>query len=118
MALTISKQFDFDAAHFLPKVEDGHKCKRLHGHTYRVEIGCTGEIDDRGMICDYAEIASAWRPIEGQLDHYCLNDIAGLENPTTEILSVWILTRIKTALPMVAWVRVYESATTWCEARP
>jgi 6-pyruvoyltetrahydropterin/6-carboxytetrahydropterin synthase len=115
--VTISKMFDFDAAHYLPSVEDGHKCKRLHGHTYRVEVGCAGVIDKRGMVLDYAEMAAAWKPIEAQLDHYCLNDIAGLENPTTEVLAPWIMARLVDALPQLVFVRVYESATTWCEVR-
>lgn len=117
MKVTISKQFDFDAAHRLPHVARGHKCARMHGHTYRVEIGVEGEPDKRGMVCDYAEIAAAWAPIGKRLDHHTLNSIRGLENPTTEILAPWILKRIrKSGLP-VTFVRVYESATTWCEVR-
>lgn len=117
MRVTISKTFDFDAAHFLPNVEEGHKCRRLHGHTYRVEIVCAGEIDRRGMVLDYAEIAAAWKPVEVVLDHYLLNNIAGLENPTTEVLAPWIMARLVDALPQLVAVRVYESATTWCEVR-
>lgn len=115
MVVTISKMFDFDAAHWLPNVEEGHKCRRLHGHTYRVEIGCSGIIDKRGMVLDYAEISAAWKPLERQLDHYCLNEIPGLENPTTEVLAPWILARLVDAIPQLKFVRVYESASTWCE---
>lgn len=112
----IAKMFDFDAAHFLPHVEAGHKCARLHGHTYRVEIRLSGVPDARGMVCDYAEIAAAWAPIHDKLDHRCLNDIPGLENPTTEVLAPWVLRQIcESGLPIDA-VRVYESSTTWCEA--
>lgn len=114
MKTTISKMFDFDAAHFLPLVPEGHKCRRLHGHTYRVEVGCVGPVNDVGMICDYADIAAAWRPVEDALDHRCLNDIAGLENPTTELLAPWIFQRLEASLPDLSWVKVYESATTWC----
>lgn len=116
--VTICKQFNFDAAHFLPNVEDGHKCKRLHGHTYRVDVICRGPIDARGMVCDYAEIAAAWMQIDMLLDHRLLNDVPGLENPTTEVLSPWILAEIRKwsrDLPIIG-VRVYESSTTWCEA--
>lgn len=116
--VTICKRFDFDAAHFLPNVKDGHKCKRLHGHTYRVDVFCRGEIDARGMVCDYAEIAEAWQHLDALLDHRLLNDVPGLENPTTEVLAPWILMRLKSAaahLPIFK-VRVYESSTTWCEA--
>lgn len=112
--IRIAKTFDFDAAHFLPNVPDGHKCKRMHGHTYRVEIICSGELDARGMIIDYAEIAQAWKPLHALLDHRCLNDIPGLENPTTEVLAPFVLNRLPALLPVVA-VRIYESATTWCE---
>lgn len=116
--VTISKTFDFDAAHFLPKVKRGHKCARLHGHTYRVEIRCAGELDERGMVVDYEEISSAWAPVHDVLDHRLLNEIPGLENPTTEILAPWVLERMKASgLPVVA-VRVYESSSTWCEATP
>lgn len=117
MKVTISKTFDFDAAHFLPKVPDGHKCKRMHGHTYRVEIICAGELDERGMVLDYAEIAAAWEPLNGILDHRVLNDVEGLENPTTEVLAPFILSALVDALPQLVAVRVYESSTTWCEVR-
>lgn len=117
MIITISKTFDFDAAHYLPNVAVGHKCRRMHGHTYRVEIQCAGECDGRGMVCDYSEIAAAWAPIHAMIDHHTLNDIEGLENPTTEILAPWILDALTDALPLLSTVRVYESATTWCEVR-
>ena len=115
MKIRIAKMFDFDAAHFLPLVSDDHKCRRLHGHTYRVEVVCEGEPDGRGMVVDYAEIASAWAPIHADIDHRLLNDIPGLKNPTTENLAPWILRRVVSAVPQVVSVRVFESATTWCE---
>jgi 6-pyruvoyltetrahydropterin/6-carboxytetrahydropterin synthase len=116
MKVQIAKLFDFDAAHFLPMVAEGHKCKRMHGHTYRVEVRAEGEPDGRGMVVDYAELAAAWAPIHAVLDHRVLNEVPGLENPTTEILAPWILERFARAIPEVRSVRVYESATTWCEA--
>ena len=115
MKIRIAKMFDFDAAHFLPLVSDDHKCRRLHGHTYRVEVVCEGEPDERGMVVDYAEIASAWDPVHADIDHRLLNDIPGLQNPTTENLAPWILRRVVIAVPQVVSVRVFESATTWCE---
>lgn len=117
--VTIAKTFDFDAAHWLPLVPDGHKCRRMHGHTYRVEIVCGGELDERGMVCDYAEIAIVWDVLHRLLDHRVLNEIPGLENPTTEVLALFILRFLRTSaeLPPVTAVRVYESMTTWCEAR-
>lgn len=114
--VTISKTFDFDAAHWLPKVPEGHKCKRLHGHTYRVEIRLTGPLDERGMVVDYAEIAEAWQPLHDALDHRCLNEVPGLENPTTEVLVAWLLNRLRGHWPVfLLAVRVYESSTTYCE---
>jgi 6-pyruvoyltetrahydropterin/6-carboxytetrahydropterin synthase len=113
--VTISKTFDFDAAHWLTGVPRGHKCRRLHGHTYRVEVVLSGFTDKRGMVADYAEIAEAWKPVHELLDHRCLNHVEGLENPTTEVLAPLILDMLVDALPLLERVRVYESATTWCE---
>jgi 6-pyruvoyltetrahydropterin/6-carboxytetrahydropterin synthase len=117
MMVTLGKTFDFDAAHHLPNVPDGHKCKRMHGHTYRVELMVSGKPDERGMVCDYAEIAAAWASLHDLLDHRTLNDVPGLENPTTEILTPFILRHLQRTAPTLPWcrVRVYESATTWCE---
>lgn len=119
MKVTICKRFDFDAAHWLPNVPDGHKCKRLHGHTYRVDVVISGVPDERGFVVDYAEIADAWEPIHDEIDHHCLNDVPGLDNPSTEVLAPWILRRLvanDVIGEMVESVRVYESSTTWCEA--
>lgn len=119
MIVMISKRFDFDAAHFLPNLPEGHKCKRFHGHTYEVEVRLEGEADARGFVVDYAEIAAAWAPIHALIDHRTLNEVPGLENPSTEILAPWILDRFL-ASPIgdkVIAVRVYESSTTWCEAQ-
>lgn len=116
MRATISKTFDFDAAHFLPKVPESHKCHRMHGHTYKVEVICEGVVDDLGMVCDYAEIAEAWQPLHDRIDHRVLNDIPGLENPTTEVLVGWLWAAL--GFRLARWmktVRVYESSTTWCE---
>lgn len=118
--VTISKAFDFDAAHWLPGVPEGHKCGKMHGHTYRVEVqlrGSTGVAS--GWLLDYADVAAAWKPLHAKLDHKVLNDVFGLENPTTEILAWWILAHLGVAPEtkgLVHAVRVYESSTTWCEA--
>lgn len=120
MKVTISKTFDFDAAHKLPNLKkpDGspHKCSRLHGHSYEVEVICVGEPDDRGFVVDYAEIADAFAPIHAVIDHNYLNEVPGLENPSTEIVAPWILERMRRTLPCVDRVRVRESKGTWCEA--
>jgi 6-pyruvoyltetrahydropterin/6-carboxytetrahydropterin synthase len=118
LKVRIAKTFDFDAAHFLPFVPAGHKCGRMHGHTYRVEVVLEGEPDERGMVVDYAEIAAVWQPIFDAIDHRELNAVPGLENPTTEILAPWILERFARSFPQLVSVRVFESSSTWCEARP
>lgn len=126
--MEICKTFTFDAAHRLDKLPPDHKCNHLHGHTYRVDIIVDGPLDDMGMICDYAEIATAWAPLHNILDHSYLNEIEGLEIPTTEVLVKWILGRLaKERLNQrnsvqgmlcarVSRVRVYESSSTYCEA--
>lgn len=114
--MKIFKDFSFDAAHRLPKVPVGHKCGNLHGHTYRVRVWLVGTVgDDTGWVIDYAEIARAWDACCGHLDHAFLNDIPGLENPTTEILSAYIFRALALngRMPMHS-VEVYESATTGC----
>lgn len=127
MKVRIAKTFDFDAAHWLPNVNAEHKCSRLHGHTYRVEVICEGVPDKRGMVIDYGEIAEAWKGVDALLDHRLLNDVEGLSNPTTEILAPWIHARLMAArwaqpitgdhvvAHVLKAVRVYESSTTYCE---
>jgi 6-pyruvoyltetrahydropterin/6-carboxytetrahydropterin synthase len=116
--LKIYKDFTFDAAHFLPQVDDQHKCKRLHGHAYRLRVWCSGSVDERGWIVDYAEIASAASPVLALLDHRLLNDVPGLENPTTENLAPWIFHQLRSSLSELCSVEVAESATTGCVYEP
>lgn len=115
MKLRIAKTFDFDAAHHLPLMPDGHKCRRPHGHTYRVEVVLEGEPDPRGLVMDYSEIAEAWAPVHALLDHRDLNEVSGLLNPTTENLVVWIWAHMLARLPQLWAIRVYESSSTYCE---
>ena len=115
MIATICKTFDFDAAHRRPKLGKNHKCFRLHGHTYRVDVVLRGSVDRRGFVMDYAEIAKAWEVVHEMLDHRYLNDIEGLENPSTEVLAPFILNLLVDSLPLLKRVKVYESSTTWCE---
>lgn len=125
MIVTIAKRFTFDAAHHLPTVPEFHKCHRLHGHTYGVEFVFKGRVDDKGFCAgiDYSDIAAVWDRIHRRVDHYCLNDIPGLEVPTTENLAPWITaefvrccghehSKLASALTRV---RVSESSSTWCE---
>ena len=91
MSTTLFKDFTFEAAHHLPHVPEGHKCGRLHGHSFMVRLEITGEVDPHtGWIMDFAELKAAFKPTYDRLDHYYLNDIPGLENPTSEVLAKWI----------------------------
>jgi 6-pyruvoyltetrahydropterin/6-carboxytetrahydropterin synthase len=118
MFVRLSKSFRFEAAHALPTFPEGHKCRRLHGHSFRVEVVVEGEADPaRGYLVDYGEIKAACEPVRKQLDHYYLNEIAGLENPTSEVLAAWIWERVKPALPLLAAVVVHETCDSRCEYR-
>ena len=118
MRVELVKEFRFEAAHLLPNVPAGHKCRRLHGHSYRVEIKVEGEIDEKlGWLIDYAEIKTAFEPLWNRLDHFYLNEVEGLENPTSEVLAVWLWDRLKPALPMLTEVVVHETCTARCAYR-
>ena len=113
--MEICKTFDFEAAHRLPNVPPGHKCARLHGHSFRVSVHVTGPVGERtGWVMDFADIKAAFEPIEKQLDHYYLNEIDGLENPTSENLARWIWKRLKPTLPMMSKLVVHETCTSKC----
>lgn len=92
--MQISCDFHYDAAHRLPLVEAGHKCSRLHGHTYQLAVTVSGLVNAQGFVIDFADVKAAVKPVIDQLDHYYLNDIAGLENPTVEIQLPWLWRRI------------------------
>lgn len=99
MKATIWREFRFEAAHWLPRVPAGHKCSRMHGHSYRVEIHAEGEIGEDGMVLDFAELKEAWAPLHAALDHRTLNDVAGLSNPTCENLAAVIASEINIPSP-------------------
>ena len=110
------KEFTFESAHRLPHVPEGHKCGRLHGHSFRVAIHIEGEVDPHtGWIRDFAEIKAIFKPIYEQLDHNYLNDIPGLENPTSEVIAKWIWDQVKPLLPELSKVRIHETCTSGCE---
>lgn len=110
--MEIFKVFTLEAAHRLPNVPPGHKCARLHGHSFRIELQVSGEPGaDTGWIMDFGDIKAAFQPLYEQLDHNYLNDIPGLENPTSEHLSMWIWTQLKPRLPQLSEVTVHETCT-------
>ena len=113
--LEIWKEFTFEAAHLLPHVPEGHKCRRLHGHSYRVEVRVRGAPDPRlGLVTDFADLKAAWAPLDDLLDHRYLNDVPGLENPTTEALAACIWSRLRPVLPGLCAVGVRETCTSGC----
>lgn len=113
--MDIYKIFHIEAAHYLPNVPPDHKCRRLHGHSFRVEIHVSGEVDEnKGWVADFADIKGAFQPLYDQLDHHYLNDIEGLENPTTEMLARWIWQRLKPNLPLLSKICIQETCTAGC----
>jgi 6-pyruvoyltetrahydropterin/6-carboxytetrahydropterin synthase len=114
--MKIAQAFRFEAAHHLPNVAETHRCRRLHGHSYRVELWLEGPVDPvTGFVADFFEIEAAFGPLLDRLDHYCLNEIEGLENPTAENIAIWIWDRTKKALPALASVIVFETQDCWAE---
>lgn len=110
--MEIFKQFTFEAAHRLPHVPAGHKCGRLHGHSFRVEVALAGELDPvTGWIMDFADVKAAFAPLMERLDHHYLNEVEGLENPTSEVLARWIWQQLRPRLPLLAEVVVRETCT-------
>jgi 6-pyruvoyltetrahydropterin/6-carboxytetrahydropterin synthase len=115
MKMELRKTFQFEAAHLLPLLPETHKCRRLHGHSFRVEVAVAGACDPRlGWLMDYADISAAFNPIWQQLDHRYLNEIIGLENPTSENVAVWIWQRLKPALPLLVELVVAETCQSQC----
>jgi 6-pyruvoyltetrahydropterin/6-carboxytetrahydropterin synthase len=123
MSFSIAKRFSFEASHVLTAVPEGHKCRRLHGHNYEVEVICAAdELDGRGMVVDYFDLAPAKDLIDERLDHRHLNDVLDGE-PTAEHLAWWLFEALKGHLPAdvaarLAAVRVFETPRTWAEYRP
>jgi 6-pyruvoyltetrahydropterin/6-carboxytetrahydropterin synthase len=115
MNVELRKSFQFEAAHLLPKLPPDHKCRRLHGHSFKVEIAIAGPCDpELGWLMDYADMNEAFRPIWEQLDHRYLNEIPGLQNPTSEAIAGWIWARLKPRLAGLIEVDVAETCTARC----
>jgi 6-pyruvoyltetrahydropterin/6-carboxytetrahydropterin synthase len=113
--MEIFKVYKFDAAHHLPNVGENHRCSALHGHSFRVEIHITGAVDSHsGWVMDFADIDKAFNPLLDQLDHKYLNDIKGLDNPTSENIAKWIWERLYLKLPQLSKIVVQESPESGC----
>src|SRR5947209_8737706 len=116
--MELRKTFQFEAAHLLPRLPKSHKCRRLHGHSFKVEIVVAGELDSRlGWVMDYAEMSKAFKPLWDKLDHFYLNDVPGLENPTSENIAIWIWKKLKPRLPLLCEVVVADTCTARCVYR-
>lgn len=114
--MTVWKRFRFEASHWLPNVPDGHKCKRVHGHSYEVQLGVTGSLHAKlGWVVDYAEIKQAFDEWLLVLDHNTLNGITGLANSTAENLALFVAERVKPKLPGLSCVRIHETPDAWVE---
>jgi 6-pyruvoyltetrahydropterin/6-carboxytetrahydropterin synthase len=118
MRIRLVHEFRFEAAHRLPKVPPGHKCARMHGHSFKIDLAVVGEVDpETGWLIDFSRIDDLWQPLHKQLDHNTLNDLPGLENPTSEILSKWIWDRMKPSLPELDQVTLWETSDARAEYR-
>ena len=119
MRVELEKDYTFEAAHRLPMVPSDHKCARMHGHSYRVEVTIAGEVDGRaGWLVDFADITAVVEPLlKRELDHRTLNDVPGLENPTAELLCAWLWSRLEPRLPLLSAITVHETCTARCTYR-
>jgi 6-pyruvoyltetrahydropterin/6-carboxytetrahydropterin synthase len=114
MNVELIKEYRFEAAHRLPRVPEGHKCARLHGHSFKFEIHVTGPVDEHtGWLIDFGELDDVVVPLVERLDHHYLNEVEGLENPTSEVLARWLYNRIARQVPVLTAVTLYET----CDAR-
>ena len=115
MNVELVREYRFEAAHKLPQVPEGHKCRRLHGHSFKIELTVTGPVDAKsGWFIDYGVLDDLWKPLNDVLDHHYLNEVPGLENPTSEILAKWIWDKMKVGLPSLSAVTVFETCDSRC----
>ena len=119
MRVELTQRYRFEAAHQLPRVPPDHKCFRMHGHSFEIEVSILGELDERtGWLLDFGEVSAVVEPlIEKELDHRTLNDVPGLENPTSEMLCLWLWRRLTPSLPMISAITVHETCTARCTYR-
>lgn len=118
MKITLCKDFDFEAAQALPSFPEGHKCRNVHGHSFKITISVTGEVDPKtGILYDHSRISDAMKPLLKQLDHAFLNDIPGLETPTIELMCGWFWQKLAPLLPGLSEIKLHETPRSWCVYR-
>ena len=115
MHVKLAKTFTFEAAHFLPSFPEGHKCRRMHGHSFKVDVIVEGDVPEKQYhLLDFGDMTKAIKPLRDQLDHNCLNDIDGLENPSSEMIARWLWERLAPQLSLLAEIVVHETCTSRC----
>src|SRR5687768_28266 len=115
MNVELKKEYRFEAAHYLPRVPPGHKCARMHGHSYRVELEVSGPVDPAtGWLIDFAAIDDAWAPLFARLDHRTLNEVPGLDNSTCENLAAYVWNEVRRSVPQLSAVRIWETTDACC----
>ena len=118
MKITLSKDFEFEAAQSLTTFPEGHKCRNLHGHSFKVTISVTGEVDPKtGIFYDHARISEAMRPLISVLDHGYLNEVPGLEIPTIEFMARWFWEKLAPLLPGLSEIVLHETPRARCVYR-
>jgi 6-pyruvoyltetrahydropterin/6-carboxytetrahydropterin synthase len=118
MAVELTKEYRFEAAHRLPRVPEGHKCARLHGHSYKIELEARGPVDpEAGWLFDFAKLDEAWEPLHALFDHRNLNDVPGLENATSENLAIYIWNALRPRISQLSAVTVWETTDGKCTYR-
>lgn len=115
MRITLNKDFEFEAAQSLPSFPEGHKCRRLHGHSFKITIRVTGEVDpETGIFYDHARISEAMKPLIDLLDHNYLNEVPGLEKPTIELMAGWFWEKLAPQLPGLSEITIHETPRASC----
>jgi 6-pyruvoyltetrahydropterin/6-carboxytetrahydropterin synthase len=118
MRIELVRDYRFEAAHRLPRLPAGHKCHRLHGHSFMFQVTLEGEVDDRtGFLIDFGDVDEVVEPVRQRLDHYYLNEIEGLDNPTSEVLAGWLWRELKSKLPLITAITVAETCDARCTYR-
>jgi 6-pyruvoyltetrahydropterin/6-carboxytetrahydropterin synthase len=118
MRCRLSREYRFEAAHSLPNVPEDHKCRRIHGHSYHIDIVIEGEVDaEMGWVMDFADMDRVVSPIIARLDHRYLNELPGLSNPTSELLAGWLWREIVPGLPLLVELTVSETPASRCSYR-